>query len=69
MIIPGRHRVVPTGDVTPDRLLSGECDDEAGRKLEAHRLELPAGSMVYLNARMFHGVEPKPLEALNFACS
>ena len=64
MIIPGSHRVAPTGDVTPDRLLSGECDDEAGRKLEAHRLELPAGSMVYLNARMFHGVEPKPLDAL-----
>ncbi len=64
MIIPGSHRVAPTGDVTPDRLLSGERDDEAGRKLEAHRLELPAGSMVYLNARMFHGVEPKPLDAL-----
>ena len=29
MITPGSHRVVPTGDVTPDRLLSGECDDEA----------------------------------------
>ena len=64
MIIPGSHRVAPTGDVTPGRLLSGECDDEAGRKLEAHRLELPPGSMVYLNARTFHGVESKPLDAL-----
>lgn len=64
MIIPGSHRVEPTGDVTPDRLLSGECDDEAGRKLEAHRLELPPGSVVYLNARTFHGVESKPLDAL-----
>ena len=35
-----------------------------GRKLEAHRLELPPGSMVYLNARTFHGVESKPLDAL-----
>ncbi len=60
MIIPGSHKVAPTRDVSADRLLSGECDQEAGRKLEAHRLELPAGSMVYLNARMYHGVEPKP---------
>ena len=60
MVIPGSHKVAPTLGVSPDRLLSGECDQEAGRKLEAHRLELPAGSMVYLNARTYHGVESKP---------
>ena len=27
------------------------------------RLEVPPGSMVYLNARMYHGVEPKPLDS------
>jgi hypothetical protein len=26
-------------------------------------LELPPGSFVYLNARMFHGVDPKPLDS------
>ena len=61
--IPGSHRVPPTKDVTPDRLLSGEFDDDAGRKLEAVHLELPPGSFVYLNARMFHGVDPKPLDS------
>lgn len=58
--IPGSHRVSPTKDVTPEKLLNGEFDDQAGRKLEVRRLELPPGSFVYLNARMFHGVEPKP---------
>jgi hypothetical protein len=61
--IPGSHRVAPTADVTPDRLLSGELDEQAGRKLEAVHLELPPGSFVYLNARMFHGVDPKPLDS------
>ena len=64
MIIPGSHRVSPTREVTPEKLLAGEFDDEAGRKLEVRHLELPPGSMVYLNARMFHGVEPKPLNSL-----
>ena len=57
--IPGSHLVSPTKDVTPDRLLAGDFDEEAGRKLEAVHLELPPGSFVYLNARMFHGVDPK----------
>ena len=61
--IPGSHRVSPTKDVTPEKLLKGEFDDQAGRKLEVRRLELPPGSFVYLNARMFHGVEPKPLDS------
>ena len=57
--IPGSHRVSPTRDVTPARLLAGDFDEEAGRKLEAVNLELPPGSFVYLNARMFHGVDAK----------
>ncbi len=62
-VIPGSHRVPPTEDVTPERLLAGEFDDVAGRELAARHLELPPGSLVYLNARMFHGVEPKPLDS------
>ncbi|MEM7347083.1 MAG: hypothetical protein AAF485_22815 [Chloroflexota bacterium] len=62
-VVPGSHRVSPTSDVTPDRLLSGEFDEQAGRKLQLKHLALPPGSMVYLNARMFHGVEPKPLDS------
>ncbi|MEE2658716.1 MAG: hypothetical protein VX733_09455 [Candidatus Latescibacterota bacterium] len=61
-IIPGSHKVAPTSVVTPERLLSGDYDEEAGRRLEERALELPPGSMVYLNARVFHGVEPKPLD-------
>lgn len=59
-VIPGSHRVLPTKDATPERLLNGDFDQQAGRTLEARRLELPPGSLIYLNARMFHGVEPKP---------
>ena len=62
-VIPGSHRVSPTKDVTPERLLAGEFNEMAGRELAVKHLELPPGSMVYLNARMFHGVEPKPVDS------
>jgi ectoine hydroxylase-related dioxygenase (phytanoyl-CoA dioxygenase family) len=62
-VIPGSHRVAPTNKATPEALLSGAYDEEAGRKLECVHLELPPGSFVYLNARTFHGVEPKPLDS------
>ena len=62
-VIPGSHRVAPTEDATPEAMLSGAYDGEAGRKLECVQLELPPGSLVYINARMFHGVEPKPLDS------
>ncbi len=62
-VIPGSHRVPPTEEVTSERLLAGEFNDVAGRELAVRHLELPPGSMVYLNARMFHGVEPKPLDS------
>lgn len=62
-VIPGSHRVSPTEDVTPARLLGGAYDAQAGRRLEAVDLELPPGSMVFLNARMFHGVTAKPLDS------
>ena len=62
-VIPGSHRVSPTPDVTPERLLAGEFDEEAGRPLRQVDLDLPPGSMIYLNARMFHAVEPKPIDS------
>lgn len=62
-VIPGSHKVAPTGDLTPEKLLSGAYDEEAGRALAQKELELPPGSMVYLNARMFHGVSPKPMDS------
>jgi len=62
-VIPGSHRVSPTKEVTPERLLAGEFDAQAGRPLKLVHLSLPPGSMIYLNARMFHGVEPKPLDS------
>jgi len=71
-VIPGSHRIAPTEDAAsdmtaasefPHRLLAGEYDAEAGRPLREKRLELPPGSLVYINARIFHGVEPKPLDS------
>ena len=62
-VIPGSHRVAPTEAATPERMLAGEFDAEAGRALKEKRLSLPPGSMVYINARIFHAVEAKPLDS------
>ena len=62
-VIPGSHRVAPTESTTPERILAGELDAEAGRTLREKRLSLPPGSMVYINARIFHAVEAKPLNS------
>ncbi|MBI4553934.1 MAG: phytanoyl-CoA dioxygenase family protein [Candidatus Latescibacteria bacterium] len=62
-VIPGSHRIAPTAEVTPEKLLSGAFNHQAQRELKVEQLELPPGSMVYLNARMFHAVEPKPLDS------
>jgi phytanoyl-CoA dioxygenase PhyH len=62
-VIPGSHRVAPTPEVTSEVLLRGEFNAQAGRELVAVELELPPGSMVYLNARMFHGVAAKPVDS------
>lgn len=62
-VIPGSHRVAPTETATPERMLAGEFDAEAGRQLDEKRLSLPPGSMVYINARIFHAVEAKPLDS------
>ena len=44
-------------------MLAGDYDQEAGRTLEEVRLDVPPGSMVYINARIFHGVEAKPVDS------
>lgn len=62
-VIPGSHLVAPTAEATPERMLAGEYDAEAGRKLEELRLEVPPGTMVYINARIFHAVEAKPADS------
>jgi ectoine hydroxylase-related dioxygenase (phytanoyl-CoA dioxygenase family) len=62
-VIPGSHLVTPTKDVTPERLPAGDFNDQAGRGLRAKQLEMPPGSMVYINARMVHAVAPKPLNS------
>ncbi len=62
-VIPGSHKVAPTQEATPERMLAGEFDREAGRSLAEKRLELPPGSMVYIDARIFHGVEAKPMDS------
>ncbi len=62
-VIPGSHRVAPTQEATPERMLAGDFDAEAGQKLAEKRLALPPGSMVYIDARIFHGVEAKPIDS------
>ena len=62
-VIPGSHKVAPTKEATPERMLAGDFDEEAGQQLGEKRLELPQGSMVYIDARIFHGVEAKPLNS------
>ncbi len=62
-VIPGSHRVAPTAEATPERMLAGEYDAEAGRQLKEVRLEVPPGSVVYINARIFHAVEAKPIDS------
>ena len=59
-VIPGSHLVAPTQAATPEQMLAGAFDTEAGRPLQEKRLSLPPGSMVYINARIFHAVEAKP---------
>lgn len=62
-VIAGSHRVAPTQEATPERMLEGKFDEEVGCKLEERRLDLPPGSMVYINARIFHAVESKPIDS------
>ena len=62
-VIPGSHRVAPTEAATGERILAGAFDAEAGRPLREKRLSLPPGSVVYINARLFHAVEAKPSDS------
>ena len=70
-VIPGSHKVAPTKEATPERMLAGDFDEEAGRKLEEKRLELPPGSMVYIDARILprSGSETRGFSAaLSYLC-
>lgn len=62
-VIPGSHLVAPTAEATPERMLAGAYDAEAGRELKEVRLAVPPGSMIYINARIFHAVEAKPADS------
>ena len=73
MVVPGSHRIEDWGDDQPYgplmdcknilELLNQRYGDQVGRKLEIVELELPPGSMVFLNARTYHGVRSKPKDA------
>ena len=62
-LIPGSHRIAPTEEATPERILAGAYDAQAGRSLTELQLEVPPGSMVYINARIFHAVDAKPIDS------
>jgi hypothetical protein len=71
-VIPGSHRISdwgeyapfgpPDDDITPE-LLTELYGEQIGRVLVAEELALPPGSMVFMNARMFHAVSPKPIDS------
>ena len=63
LVIPGSHQVSPTDDVTPEKLLQGEYNEQVGQELKVEYLEAPPGSMVFLNARTFHAVASKPKDS------
>ncbi len=65
VVVPGSHLSIPTTDryAKLEELLDGKYDEQAGRELKLKHLELPPGSMVFLNARTFHAVSPKPLDS------
>ena len=44
-------------------MLAGNYDAEAGRKLVELPLEVAPGSVVYINARIFHAVDAKPVDS------
>lgn len=71
-VIPGSHRIDDWGEYAPHGPLLGVATPEllderfaaqAGRPLRAVELELPPGSMVCMNARVFHAVAPKPADS------
>lgn len=62
-VIAGSHRVSPTPEATAEAMIRGDFNAQAGRELKVVDLELPPGSMVFLNARTFHAVAPKPMDS------
>ncbi len=69
-VIPGSHFISSWGEhepygprgATPEQLteLYGE---QVGREFQEEHLDLPPGSMVFLNAKTFHAVRPKPSDS------
>ena len=64
-VVPGSHLSIPTTDryAKLEEFLVGKYNAQAGRELKLKHLQLPPGSMVFLNARTFHAVSPKPLDS------
>jgi hypothetical protein len=64
-VVPGSHLSIPTTDryANLEELLEGKYDVQAGREFKLKQLQLPPGSMVFLNGRTFHAVSPKPLDS------
>ena len=71
-VIPGSHRIAdwgayapygPKGEVVTPAFLAEQYGEQVGRAFQAEELELPPGSVVFLNARTFHAVSPKPADS------
>jgi hypothetical protein len=63
-VIAGSHKVVPVrpaeGEPITAALLNERYGDQLEQPFREEQLELPPGSFVFLNARMYHAVAPKP---------
>jgi hypothetical protein len=68
-VIPGSHRIANFGEYAPygpphelvdAAFLNERYIDQTGRALHEEELELPPGSMVFLDARTYHAVSAKP---------
>ena len=70
-VIPGSHKIVDWGEYAPygpigqvtAQLLTTLYAEQVGGALREEELGLPPGSMVFMNARMFHAVSPKPMDS------
>lgn len=72
VVIPRSHRITDWGAYAPlgpsigkatPEFLTELYGDQIGEALVAKELALPPGSMVLMNARIFHAVSPKPMDS------
>ncbi len=71
-VIPGSHQIIDLKELAPigpaieeasAELLMKHYHNQVDRELKAEELSLPIGSLVVMDARLWHAVSPKPLDS------